>query len=363
MKLSVDPKLLADLVTSTARALPLGPTVPVLSGLLLEADGDTLTVSAFDYDISARGTAPADIAEPGKLLLPGRLLAEVAKALPTTSFAELAATDTEATIRCGRSDFELRTLPVDDYPTLPEPPATAGTIDADTLAVAIGQVHPAAGRDDTLPMLTGIKLDTDAERLTLAATDRYRIAVTDTTWQPATDASVSALIPGRHLADIAKGLGHGQVSIGLNEHLAAFTTSSTQTTIRLLEEQFIDYRPRVTYDATITATVDAAALAAAVKRVALVADRKTGTGVRLAFTNGEVTVRAGGDDIGRGTEALECALKGDPIEIAFQSQYLLDALGAINGNATIAMVGHSKPALFASADGTHKQLVMSLRLA
>lgn len=373
MKLAIDPKLLADLVAWAARAIPLRPTVPALSGLLLEASDDKLIVSAFDYDISARGHAAADVAEPGRILLPGRMLAEVARALPTASFVDIAATDTEATLACGRSDYSLRLLPVGDYPTLPEPPAPAGSIDADALTAAVNQVHPATSNDDTLPMLTGIRLDTDGETFTLAATDRYRIAVTDTTWTPDTSAwagdqhrgdnpNISALIPGRHLHDIAKGIGHGQVSIGLNDKMAAFTTADRQTTVRLIDEQFIDYRARLQYEASITATVDAATLAAAVKRVALIADRKT-TAIRLHFTNSEVTVRAGDDDIGRGNEALDCTLTGDPIEIAFQSQYLLDVLGAIDGQASIGMTGESKPALFSSTDASHQQVVMALRLA
>lgn len=360
MKLSIDPKALADIVAWTARALPRRPVVPVLSGLLLEADNDQLVVSAFDYDASARATVACDVAEPGRVLLPGHTLAEVARALPTTSFVELAANDAEAALVCGRSDFTLRLMPADDYPALPAPPAPAGTIDADTLKTAVAQVAPATANDDTLPMLTGIRLDTDGSQLTLAATDRYRIAVTDTTWTPNGDTALAALIPGRHLHDIVKGLGHGPVTIGIHNGTAAISTSDRTSTVRLLDEQFIDYRARVEVDGAHTAAIDAATLAAAVKRVALVADRTTA--IRLAFTNGEVTVRAGGGDIGRGTETLECALAGDPIDIAFQSSFLLDALNAIPGTARIGMTGPVQPALFTSEDNTHKQLVMALRI-
>ncbi|MFI7449571.1 DNA polymerase III subunit beta [Nonomuraea sp. NPDC049714] len=362
MKLTVDPKPLAELIAWAARAIPNRPTVPVLSGLLLHASDDKLTVSAFDYDASAVATIACEVAEPGRIVAPGRLLAEVAKALPDRLIVDLTATDTEATIRAGRSDFTLRLLPADDYPTLPTPPEPAGTIDAHSFAAAVAQVHPATSNDDTLPMLTGIRLDTDGDQLTLAATDRYRIAVTDTTWNP-TAGPISAMIPGRHLHDIVKGLGNGPVQLAINDSMAAFTTSDRQSTVRLLDEQFIDYRARVAMDTTITATVDAPALAAAVKRVGLVADRKTGTAIRLAFTDGEVTLRAGGDDIGRGNETLDSALDGEPIEIAFQSGFLLDALGAIPGKARIGMTEPNKPALFSSEDGSHKQLVMALRLS
>lgn len=361
MKLSIDPKTLAEVIAWAARTLPARPTIPVLSGLLLDAADDHLTVSAFDYGSSARATVAADIAEPGRALLPGRMFAEVTKALPTTNFAELAATDDEATLICGHSYYTLRTLPVSDYPNLPEPPQSAGTIDADTLTAAVTQTYPAASNDDTTPMLTGIRLDTDGNRLTLAATDRYRIAVTDTTWTSTTSA-LSALIPGRHLNDIVKGLGHGPVQIALNDSMAAFTAGDRTSTVRLLDNEFIDYRARVDVDAAITTTIDAPSLAAAVKRVALVADRAT-TAIRLAFTADEVTVRAGDDGIGRGTETLECATVGDPVEIAFQSQYLLDALAGIDGQAAIGMQDPARPALFSSEDSSYAHLVMSLRLS
>ncbi|WP_063780819.1 DNA polymerase III subunit beta [Nonomuraea sp. SBT364] len=361
MKFTIDPKLLADLVGWTARAVPLRPTVPILSGLLLDADGDQLTVSAFDYDVSASGHAPADVAEPGRIVLPGRLLSEVAKNLPTKSFVEITAGDRDATLTCGRAEYSLPTMPLDDYPNLPTPPQPAGTIDADTLTAAVNQVHPATTNDTTRPMLTGIRIDTDGEQFTLAATDRYRIAVTDTTWQPHA-APLAALIPGSHLADIAKGLGHGAISIGIDNGMAAIATPDRTTTIRLIDEQFIDYRSRTTVDQPITATVDAATLAAAVKRVALVADRKT-TAVRLNFTASEVVIRASDADGGRGSEAVDCKLAGaDSIEIGFQAQFLTDALNAIPGTARIGMEASTRPALFSSEDGRFTCLVMALRL-
>ncbi|MFI6793636.1 DNA polymerase III subunit beta [Nonomuraea sp. NPDC050383] len=360
MKLTIDPKLLADTVAWAARALPTRPPIPVLAGLMLAAHDDQLDVSAFDYDMSMRATIPADVAEPGLIVLPGRVLTEIAKALPTTSYVEITADNREAGIRCGRSDYTLPTLPADDYPTLPEPPDPVGSINADQLAAAVAQVAAAAGKDDTLPMLTGVRIDADGGQLTLAATDRYRIAVRDLTWAP-NGAPFGHLIPARHLHDITKGLGHGDVQIGVGDGLAAFTTGSRHTTVRLLDDQFIDYRKRISYEPAITATVDAATLAAAIKRVGLVADRTTA--IRLAFDREQVLVRAGGADIGRGSETVECALTGDPIEIAFQSQYLLDALGAIDGTAHIGMDGARKPALFRSGDDSYRCLVMSLRVS
>ncbi|NUW45580.1 DNA polymerase III subunit beta [Nonomuraea rhodomycinica] len=360
MKLTIDPKLLADTVAWAARAIPTRPSIPVLSGLLIAAHDDQLDVSAFDYDISVRGTIPADVAEPGLLLLPGRVLAEVAKALPDRAMLNLTATDAEAVLTCGRAEFALPTLPVEDYPTLPELPDTVGSIDADQFAAAVSQVAPAAGRDDTLPMLTGIRVDADGDQLTLAATDRYRIAARDLIWQP-NGAPFGQLIPARQLQDIAKGLGHGTVQIGIGDGLTSFTSGNRHTTVRLLDDQFIDYRSRITHEAAINVSVDAAALATAVKRIAIVAERTTA--VHLAFDREQVLVRAGAADVGRGNETVGCTLAGNPIQIAFQSQYLLDALNAIDGTARIGMDGTTKPALFRSDDDTYRCLVMSLRVS
>lgn len=210
-------------------------------------------------------------------------------------------------------------------------------------------------------MLTGVRVDADGDRLTLAATDRYRIAVRDITWTPS-GAPFGQLIRARQLQDIAKGLSHGDAQIGIGDGLASFTNAGRSTTVRLLDDQFIDYRARTSMDTAITATVDATALAAAIKRVALVADRKA-PAIHLAWDREQVLVRAGDATTGRGTDTVECKLNGDPIEIAFQAQYLLDALGAIDGPATIGMTGPARPAQFRSEDGTYKCLVMSLRVS
>ncbi|MEV0826403.1 DNA polymerase III subunit beta [Nonomuraea rubra] len=361
MKLTIDPKLLADTVTAAARSLPQRPLIPVLSGLLLEATDDQLTVSAFDYDITHRGRAAADIAEPGRILLPGRVLAEVAKSLPTGVFVEVTATGTEATLTCGRAEFELPTLPVDDFPTLPEPPDPAGTVDGDVFVTAVHQVATACSADDTLPMLTGIRIDADGDTLTLAATDKYRIAVRDLSWQPATAGALGKLLPGRMLHDITRDLGRGPVTLAFDDQLAAFITDIRRTTIRLIDEQYIDYRARVSLDTPIIARVDAPALADAVKRVALIAERNTT--IRLSFTAGEVLLQAGGADIGRGSDVAACELNGGDIEIAFQSKYLLDALNAIDGQAHIGMTEPHQPALITSEDGAYRNLTMSVRVA
>src|SRR6202451_4169347 len=184
MKFRVGREALGEAVAWVARALPARPVVPVLAGLLLEAGDGGLVLSCFDYEVSARVRIDADVEEAGTALVPGRLLAEITRSLPSQS-AEFSSAADAVSLTCGSAEFMLVSLPIEDFPALPEPPAAAGTVDGGILAAAAGQVVPAASRDDTLPMLTGVCLDFDGDTITLAATDRYRLAAREIPRGPA----------------------------------------------------------------------------------------------------------------------------------------------------------------------------------
>ncbi|TMS00423.1 DNA polymerase III subunit beta [Nonomuraea basaltis] len=363
MKIRVNRDVLADAVAWAARVLPSRPVVPVLSGLLLQA-GEELSLSAFDYDVSARAVVDADVSETGSVLIPGRLLAEISRSLPADD-VEIVTEGAEAVLTCGSAEFGLVTMPVEDFPAMPAMPPSIGAIGGGVFASAVAQVAPAASRDDTLPMLTGIRVDIEGESVAMAATDRYRIAARDFTWRPAgPDVAVSAMVPARVLVEVAKSLRGGEVSVAMGDGVAGFESVGRSTTVRLLDEQFIDYRARLTNDWSIRANVPVAAFVNAIKRVALVAERNTA--IRLSFTQGQVLIQAGGGDIGRGTEVVECELRGDDIQIAFQSQFLLDGLTGIESElARINLESPTRPALIQDVPGdaapAFRYLVMSLR--
>ncbi|WP_043615017.1 DNA polymerase III subunit beta [Nonomuraea candida] len=363
MKIRVNRDVLADAVAWAARILPSRPVVPVLSGLLLEA-GEELTLSAFDYDVSARAAIDADVAEEGRVLIPGRLLAEISRSLPADD-VEIVTEGQEAVLTCGSAEFGLITMPVEDFPTLPTMPPSIGAIGGGVFASAVSQVAPAASRDDTLPMLTGIRVDIEGDSVAMAATDRYRIAARDFTWRPAgPDVAVSAMVPAKVLVEVAKSLRGGEVSVAMGDGVAGFESVGRSTTVRLLDEQFIDYRARLTSDWSIRADVAVAPFVNAIKRVALVAERNTA--IRLSFSQGQVLIQAGGSDIGRGAEVVPCELRGDDIQIAFQSQFLLDGLTGIESElARINMESPTRPALIQDIPGdaqpAFRYLVMSLR--
>ncbi|OLT23908.1 DNA polymerase III subunit beta [Actinomadura sp. CNU-125] len=331
MEFRVDRQTLAEAVAWAARTLPSRPAVPVLAGMLIEVGDGELTLAGFDYEVSARARIDVEVVEPGRVLVPGRLLSDIVRSLPAQP-VEIFTKGSEVVVRCGPAEFGLLTMPVEDYPTLPEPPARAGTVPGELFAEAVAQVVVAAGRDDTLPMLTGARIDIDGDTMWIACTDRYRIAARELTWSPADPGfTAGVVVPARTLADTAKAIKPGaEVAIdlgGSGEALIGISGGGRTMTSRLLDEQYINYRARLTGEWTTTARVRTAPFVEAIKRAALVTDR--GTPVRLQFTPGEVRIRAAAGDSARANEALGAELDGDEIDIAFSPQYLLDALAGI----------------------------------
>jgi DNA polymerase-3 subunit beta len=351
MKFRVERDVLADAAAWVARSLPARPPVPVLGGVLVEAaggaDGDRLVVSGFDYETSARVELDATIGDPGRVLVSGRLLADITRALPSKP-VDLVVDGSRATINCGSSRFSLPTMPVEDYPQLPAMPQLAGTVPADRLAEAVGQVAVAAGRDDTLPMLTGVRLEIDGTRLTLAATDRFRLAVRELDWSPEdTEQETAVLIPARTLAEVAKTLGgSGTISLALSagDGMLGVFGGGRRATTRLLDAEFPRFRQLIPAEHTSAAVLEVAGLVEAIKRVALVTDRVAQ--VRMEFGEDGLRLAAGGDDVGSAEEELTCEFEGEPLTIAFNPGYLLDALGALHTErAQLTFTTPNRPAL------------------
>ncbi len=365
MRFRVERDVLAEAVAWAARSLPARPPVPVLAGLMLSADTDAagrLVLSSFDYEVSARVEITADVTEPGVALVSGRLLADITRSLPARP-VEVATDGAKVVVTCGSSRFTLLTLPVEDYPTLPEMPGASGSLRGDLFAAAVGQVSIAAGRDDTLPVLTGVRLEIEAEKITMAATDRYRLAVRDLAWTPEQSGlDVVALVPARTLSETAKALSAADKvtvalasSTGTGEGLIGFEGAGRRTTSRLLDGEFPKYRSLLPAESAAKATVSTPALVESVRRVALVAERNTP--IRLSFSGGEVTLEAGSGDEAQASESLDAGLTGDDISIAFNPAYLLDGLGVVHSDTVrLAFTTPARPALLvpiiADAEGS-----------
>jgi DNA polymerase-3 subunit beta len=374
MKFRVERDALADAVAWTAKSLPSRPSVPVLAGVMLRVADSRLVVSGFDYEVSSQVGVEVQADADGAALVSGRLLAEITKALPAKP-VDVAAVGSHLELVCGSARFTLPTMPVEDYPTLPEMPATAGTVDAATFASAVAQVAVAAGRDDTLPLLTGVRVELEGDLMTLLATDRYRLAIKELQWRPDTpDASLQALVPAKTLADTAKTLGPqgGEVTValsrgGLGEGMIGFVGGTRRSTSRLLDGDFPKVRNLLPDHHNARARIQVSMLNEVVKRVALVAERTTP--VRLSFSEDGLVVEAGGTEDARASEAMDCLYEGEAMQVAFNPGYLLEGLNALDGpTAVLSLTDPRKPAVLSPAgeDGEvrpgYRYLIMPIRI-
>ncbi len=332
MKFSVDRDVLTDAVTWTSRAVPARPPVPVLAGVHIEADSTgVVRLSSFDYEVSARGEFPADVETAGEVLVSGRPLRDIANALPHKP-VQFELDGTKVSVTCGASRFTLATMPVDQYPDLPQLPEQSGTIDGGEFQQAVAQVSVAASRDETLPILTGIRIEIEGSHVSLLATDRYRLALRELSWKPsASDASAVSLVRAKTLTETAKALGAGDVTVALSSgqgvDLVGFSAGGLVTTSLLMDGDYPQVRRLFPDESPLTAVVRTQDLIDATRRVSLVAERNSS--VRLAFLEGEVTLDAGQSEDAQASEALEAAVEGGDITVAFNPQYLLDGLNAL----------------------------------
>ena len=354
MKFSVERDVLADAVAWVSRAVPARPPVPVLAGVRVVADSaGTVTLSSFDYEVAAKGEFAADVEAGGEALVSGRLLREIANALPH-KMVQFVLDGTKVSVTCGASRFTLATMPVDQYPSLPELPERTGVIDGALLQQAVSQVTSAASRDETLPILTAIRVEIEGSRMSLLATDRYRLALRELEWKPAkSDVSTVALVRAKTLSDTAKALGSGDVDLSLGEgtgvDLIGFSAGGLVTTSQLMDGDYPPVRRLFRDENPITAVVRTQDLIDATRRVALVAERNSS--VRLAFAEGEVVLDAGQSDDAQASEALEATVNGDAITVAFNPQYLLDGLGALSSEyVQFGFLQETKPVEFVGID-------------
>lgn len=346
----------ADAVAWVARTLPNRPTVPVLAGVLLTGSDDGLTISGFDYEVSAEVRLAAEIASPGTVLVSGRLLSDITRALPDKP-VDVQVEGTRVSLTCGSARFSLPTMAVEDYPTLPALPEETGALSAELFAEAISQVAVAAGRDDTLPMLTGIRVEISGESVVMAATDRFRLAVRELTWSAAgPDVEAAVLVPAKTLAEAAKtGTDGAEVHLSLGsgsavgkDGLLGISGNGKRSTTRLLDAEFPKFRQLLPTEHTAVASIGVAELTEAIKRVALVADR--GAQVRMEFSGDLLRLSAGADDVGRAEEDVAVDFAGEPLTIAFNPTYLTDGLGSLHSErVSFGFTTPSRPAVLRPA--------------
>lgn len=383
MRIRLDKDVLADAVAWAARSLPARPPAPILAGLLLKAEGDTVVLSCFDYETSARVTVPAEVSEPGVALVSGRLLAEITRSLPNRAVA-LTSSDSKLDLVCGSARFTLQLLPVEQYPELPQMPDATGSVSSGDFSKAVGQVVVAAGRDELLPVFTGVRIEIHDDQLSLLATDRYRMALRELDWQPQGNPTGAALVPARVLGETARSMTTGDsITLSLSsaatgEGLIGFEgqgpAGTRQMTTRLLDGDFPKVRHLMNIQAALGVRAQTDDLIAAVKRVSLVAERNTS--LRMLIGDDSITLDASTGDQAQASEVLVAMVDnvagGEPAVVAagFNPTYLTDALTALDAPyVQFAFTAPGKPCLvtgLAELDGEpitdYKHVIMLMRL-
>ena len=349
MKFVVERDSLVDAVNWVSKSISNRPITTALLGIVIDAS-EEITLSGSDLETSAKAKFKAEVSQKGKVLVPGRLLADISRSLPVKPISFILE-GTRVLVSAGSAKFTLPTLPLSEYPSLPELPVASGSLNSDLFATAVNQVAIAAGKDDSLPTLTGVFVEINKNQITLAATDRYRLAVRELTWS-AQDANIetTSLLRARTLADAAKSLiGTSQVTIALaptttNEKLVGFISEGKTMTSRVLDGSFPPFRHLLPSESTADAIIEVAPFLDSVRRVALVTDKTVP--LRLNFSNNTLQLEAGTGDEAQASEKLDINYKGEDINIAFNPTYLTDGLTAINtAFVHISFTGANKPAV------------------
>lgn len=331
MKFRAERNEFADAASWVLRTVGARATLPALSGVRLEVAGDRLTLASTDLEISSELSIAVQAERDGVALVLGRLLGDIVRSLPQAA-VEAEVTDDRLRLQCGRAQFDLRLMPVEDYPPLPQadPEAPVAVMKAESFARTVAQVARAASADDARPVLTGVSLEATGDTLTAAATDSYRLAVRTVAWDQGAETTV--LVPRRALEEArrsAEMLG-SEVRLTLEPSQVCFDFGDRYLITRLIDGKFPDFRQLIPTEHERRLHVDRMELTEVVKRVAVVGETNTtATPVTLHVSSDTVHVTAGNGEIGQAEDTLPGELEGEDLEIAFNPRYLTDGLDAV----------------------------------
>lgn len=346
-------------VTSRTGALP------VLSGLLIRAERDGLEVVGSDLEITIRAAAPAEVVEDGVSVLDARLFADIVRAVEP-GVVTVEGSDEGARVTSGPSEFTLRVLPADEFPVPSKPEAESVVVPGLPLARALRQVTPAASRDDTRPILTGVQLEAEGGGVRLVATDSYRLALRDLEGQQLVPEGAQVLVPAKALGELQRVLGAGEVTITIGERDAGFDLGTITITTRLIEGEFPNYRNLLPSGYPNRLTAAREPFIEAIKRVRLVAQSREGAPVRLSLSSERVEFTAHAQDVGEAHELVEAKYEGEEMTVAFNPEFLLDGVSVVDTDEVLLeTLEPLKPATIrtAGADDGFLYLLMPVRVS
>ena len=349
-----------------ARALSTRATVQILAGVLLEADAGRLTLAATDMELSLRSSLEAQVEDEGRVVVPGRLLVEIARLLPASEVT-LAHRPEEGVVEIssGSASYRLHTLNAADFPRLPDTGAAPlFGVDADALVTTAGRVSRSASRDESRPVLTGILVRFEPGNLVMAATDSYRLSVKETPIEGDAPA-IDAIVPARALIEVTRiAAAGGELEIGVHENQLVFSLPSAGVllTTRRIDGQFPNYQQLLPDEFEHELSLPREEVLDVVRRVSVVSQRNSP--LRLRFAEGELTISARTPDVGEASESLPIAFTGEPLEIGFNPEFLREGIESVDTDEIVLkLISPLRPGLLQAPGENFSYLIMPIRLA
>lgn len=333
MKFQVNRDVLSEAVSFAVRLLPQRTTTPVLGGILIEADANTVRLSVFDHEVSAQVEIIAQVETSGRTLVPGRLLSDIATKLPNAP-VEFKLEGTKVHVACGTTKFALPIMDVAAYPTLPEIPVVSGVVAGDVLATAINQAAAAAMKDDVQPIYTAIQIETTGDELSLLATDKYRMALVEVAWKANPGAEgASVLVPSKTLQEVAKTFANqGDVSLSIinNEErqMVAFQANNRSVTALLIKGNYPPIKTMFSTEVENYSVVSKQDLLESTRRVMLVVQRDHP--IKYTFGESTISLESIGNEVAEASESISAELNGEENTLSLKPQYLIDGLAGVH---------------------------------
>jgi DNA polymerase-3 subunit beta len=355
---------LARALGVVSRGVSTRTTVQILAGILLHASGGRLELAATDMELSLRTSLDASIESDGSVVVPGRLLLELARLLPDAEVTiEHKLEEAAVEIRSGAATYRLHTYNAEDFPRLPDAEtAERHEVERETLLETVSRVSRSASRDESRPVLTGVLMRFEPGKLVMAATDSYRLSVKETGIE-GTVPELEAIVPARALQELARIAQAGErIELGVHENQVIFSTGDALLTTRRIDGQFPNYRQLVPEAFDHELALPREELLEVVRRVSVMAQRNSP--LRLRFGDGELTVSAQTQDVGEARESLPVPFNGEPLEIGFNAEFLRDGIESVAGEQLrLKLISPLRPAVLQGEDDSFLYLIMPIRLA
>jgi DNA polymerase-3 subunit beta len=364
LRITVSKDELASKLAIVARGVSTRTAVLVLGGIHLRAEGGQLHLAATDMEVSLRAAADAQVAGEGVVVVPGRLLLDIARSLPDGDVTiEHKPEEAIVAVSSGSASYRLHTYSSEDFPRLPEvDEGTLHAIDREALVETIARVGRSASRDESRPVLTGILVRFEPGKIVMAATDSYRLAVKETSVEGSLP-ELEAIIPARALQELTRIAGSAdEVRLGMQENHVVFAADGTWLTTRRIDGQFPNYRQLLPEQFEHEVVLPREEALDVVRRVSLMAQRNSP--LRLRFADGELTVSAITQDVGEARESLPAPYNGDAMEIGFNAEFLRDGLESVESDSiTFKLISPLRPAVLEGEGDDYVYLIMPIRLA